>query len=174
MSWFLIAFLVIACAMFDRARGDKFDLIDRAAEQIMYGLAIAFCSGQFGWQSLVVAGLWWIGCSVGWGEPLGAFLDRRDMDYSNLQSWQFGPFATSPALALLLRGWIWGLPLLAAGYFIDWRWYFVAALMPLPVIGAPWIARATNWRWLAPSTWEQQEYYRGLLSGILVAGTFYV
>jgi hypothetical protein len=43
--------------------------------------------------------------------------------------------------------------------------------MPVAVLGAPWIARATNWQFLG-STWEQQEYYRGLLSGLIVALIF--
>lgn len=172
MSIYLTLFLIISCCMFDRARGDKFDLIDRAAEQIMYGISIAFCSGLFDGRSFVIAGLWWVGCSVGWGEPLGAFLGCLRMNPAKLQNWQWGPWAKSAVLALVVRGWIWGAPLISAGYFIDWQWYLVALLMPIPVVVAPWIARKANLAFLG-STWEQQEYYRGGIAAALVVLIFW-
>lgn len=175
MNWYLGAFLIVCCCMFDRARGDKFDLIDRAVEQAMYGLSIAFLSGLSDWRVVVVAGLWWAGCSIGWGGPLGAFLDRTSSTKPGrrVHIWQVGPLRHNAALALAARGLIWGLPLLFVGWYVSPRWYFVAALMPIVVLGAAWIARATDWRFLG-STWEQQEYYRGLLAGIVTAGVFYV
>lgn len=52
-----------------------------------------------------------LGESVGWGSPLGQFLfDRGPQHDNDYEEWQKGKILKIPAVALIVRGFMWGAP----------------------------------------------------------------
>ncbi len=101
------------------------------------------------------------GSSAGWGEPLGALIERQEMDDARLERWQRmilpGLLRRSAVAALIVRGAIWGAPFLPLALFDPALLAVpVAFLVAVPV--APYLFR----------DWEIQEFARGCIAGIII------
>lgn len=157
---------ILAMGILDRWRGDSDDIGSKLVEKLLYGVAV--CVAATGTVLTPLLPLFALamlaGSSSGWGEPLGALIERRPMDSNNLERWQRvilpGLLSRSAIAALIVRGAIWGAPFLPLVWFDPALWVVpVAFLVSVPV--APYLFR----------DWEIQEFARGCIAGlIIVAG----
>ncbi|MGB0732878.1 MAG: hypothetical protein ACPGPF_03905 [Pontibacterium sp.] len=183
----LISFYVLLAALMnsagDRVRGTGAPFFFAAAitgaaiyTTTLFLLVPDDLAGQFFYGGICVLAMvaYLVGESFGWGEPLGAFLERRPMDPQKLEPWQIGPLATNAGLALVVRGAMWGAP--------------IAAILTLYInIGSALsvLVAYTVAFWLAPllcrglaldttHKWERTESVRGALVVLISAAIYYM
>ncbi len=163
---YLIFLAIPAAAVLDRLRGDAKGA-PKFLESIVYGLVIGFALGlpYDGWQMYAFGVLFAVGAAPGWGEPLGALFDERGMFPERLEWWQVGPLKKHILPALIARGALWGIPVLALYY---WHPEVVAVLATYVVAfpAAAYIGRKIK----GSMGWELMEYIRGGLgaAGVLL------
>jgi len=147
----------------------KGEEIGNSEWKILFGWVIAALYGHpFDYLTPGIVVLFAIGESWGWGEPIGAALTGRKM--VNLEKWQIGKLAENPWLALLARGLMWGAPVALLSWFepLLMSLPFVLMLaMPLGVLAAKYIPATID------EKWTYQEFIRGFLAGLLIAGVMY-
>lgn len=154
---------VLSAGCLDRWRGDEDNIGSKLIEKLLYGSAV--CVAATGTPFTPLLPLFMLamlaGSSSGWGEPLGALIERRPMDTNNMERWQRmilpGLLRRSAVAALIVRGAIWGAPFLPLAWLDpDLIRVFVAFLVAVPV--APYLFR----------DWEIQEFARGCIAGIII------
>lgn len=160
----MIELLAIICmGSMDRWRGDADDIGSRLLEKLLYGAAT--CAAATGTLLTPLLPLFLFamlaGSSSGWGEPLGALIERREMDPSKLERWQHvilpGLLRRSPIAAMIVRGAIWGAPFLPLAWF-DPVLLAVPLAFMVAVPVAPYLFR----------DWEIQEFARGGIAGMII------
>jgi hypothetical protein len=109
------------------------------------------------------------GVSLGWGQPLGAYIGSRKPEPEKAESWQFGNLRYKPFTSVLVRGLIWGLCTLPAVYFNAQSTvtFIVSIFLAFPL--AAYVARkivAKNP--LDSFGWEIHEVIRGALLGTFI------
>lgn len=157
----------------DRIRGgwlnDRGIDIPWKGETLLHAWTVALCFGH----GFDVAGLWLVvsitlGESFGWGHPLGWALSG--VETGNREAYEIGSIGDNPWLSLAVRGLLWALPAAPVAWLYDPNIWHLTWIMPLTMIGAPWIAVQTKHMsrlWLT-DLWSAQEVYRGFLTGMLV------
>lgn len=154
---------IIGMGIMDRWRGDRDDIVSKLIEKLLYGVAV--CLAATGTLFTPLLPLFMLallaGSSSGWGEPLGALIERREMDDARLERWQRmilpGLLRRSAISALIVRGAIWGAPFLPLALFDPALLAVpVAFLVAVPV--APYLFR----------DWEIQEFVRGTMAGAII------
>lgn len=163
--------------IFDRVRGSEFNLFgnlrnNRTYEKAVLGYITAASLGHwFDYLTLPLLILVGIGMSLGWGEPLGAALNRRQMNIYNLEDWQIGITRSNVWAALTLRGIIWGSFSLPLAYFDP----MVAILVLAYAIGFPlsaYVARDAS-RYVGYEAWGLSEFLRSFFAGWIILGGMY-
>ena len=172
--------LILLMGFFDRLRGDAFHLIHRTVEKLTYGWIVAALAGYpLDFFTVGIAGLWAVGMSFGWGEPLGAFLERREMSIVRLEWWQRGILEKDTLLAIVARGALWGLCITPLAFF-DLDLLVIAVAITIAFTLSVFIARFfivlnnRSWYQLKGSSWEATEYLRGWIAGLIIYGVNYV
>lgn len=152
--------------------------------QAFYAWTFAIACGYAGSiETLIIGAAFMLGMSFGWANPTGAALrkDWASMNPDNFSGskgnaynwWQIGYLRKNPYAALFVRGILWGLPVILAGFLVGSSTVIVGGLsaivaMPLAVfISAYGPFCSTCFK----DTWEQQEFLRGILIGI---GTLFI
>lgn len=114
------------------------------------------------WLAPLVLIGYWIGESWGWGEPLGAFLGKRNMEPADYEWWQKGILKYEADTALVVRGAMWGFPTAIPLYFYDpllaltvFVGYTLGMLAGPITANHYWPEKNDWWRWGA------NEYIRG-------------
>ena len=167
MSFELVA--ALACGPVDRLRGSARGLPSKTLELALYGLLIGIAMGLLPSPWLyAVAALFALGGAPGWGEPLGAALEKRPMLGQRLEWWQVGPLQTDVRLAIVARGALWGVPCLLVA---PWAPHAVllVPIMAFAMLAAVYIGLAFE-EFLEWNAWHVMEVSRGLIAGILVLG----
>lgn len=158
----------------DRIRGGW--LADRGinlwwkSETLLHGWTLALCLGH----GADLAGLWLVaaltlGESIGWGRPLGWALFGMGR-LGEREAYEIGWIGGNPWRSLAVRGLLWALPAGPVAWLYDPHIWHLLWIMPLTMVGAPWIAVQTkrmSERQFG-GLWPAQEFYRGLLTGVLV------
>lgn len=160
----------LACGPLDRLRGHATHLFGlRLADKVAYGLALSLIMSQDPVVVVFTTLAMIAGMSPGWGEPMGAILDKREM--KDFEWWQFGPLKQNPWLALMFRGFLWGLPVVpVAVYFQDISLlaYILAFTVAMPL--AMLAARLPFGR----DKWGSVEFARGWVAGAILFGLSFV
>lgn len=162
MFIFILGFL-------DKARGSGWIHGTKAMFQVLYGLATAWllCGGDIFPSFILIFSLFFtVGVSIGWGEPLGAFISGREMKLENLEAWQFGILKKNTTLAVIFRGLIWGICTLPAAYYsINLTLTFIVSIT-LSFFLAALITKL----WVKENiiAWEIHEFIRGTLLAIII------
>lgn len=153
--------LVILCGLLDRVRGDKFDLIGKGFEKIVYGWVIAHILGHSqDWWTVYIIISFAAGMSTGWGQPIGEALNPGTR--KRYHWYEVGILKDDPWLSLMARGFIAGSLLLPFFPQVSG-----ACMVAFPM--AVYIAKLTKSTYAA----EHQEYYRGwIIGGLLVFTNF--
>lgn len=148
---------------FDRISGDSYDLgLTKWAERLMYGWMCAAVVGHpFDIFTLASGLAIALGRAPGWGEPIGAALERRQMVEERLEWWQIGPAARHTWVALWARGAMWGMCFLPLAWF-DHKFLAATAAFTIALPAAILIERLRG-----TNNWEWQERFRGWIAGIL-------
>lgn len=151
--------IVLGMGIADRWRGDAQHLISRATEKLLYCYLVALLAGHaFDALTLPLVAALFLGMSIGWGEPLGALLERRAMNPERFAWWQRGALLRRDALAAMIaRGALWAAPVLPIALF-DPALTSVALAFFIAVPLAPYLFR----------DWEVQEFVRGVLAGVMI------
>lgn len=104
-------YLLLLSGPLDWLRGSDIRWCPTLVRSLAYGFGLAILLGSSHlWTWPVFAVLWAVGEAPGWGEPVGAILDRRPMRPGHLERWQVGPLKTNSWLAVTARGAIWAAP----------------------------------------------------------------
>ena len=137
---------------------------------LLYGWAVAaLCGyGWDGWLTVAIVAGWVLGERPGWGAPIGQARGVPDPD-RRPEWWQVGPLRTHPWAALVVRGAMWGLPVLAftapLGEVVWQPAVAMALAMPAAELAAmrlPEPCRPRSWA----GAWN--EVWRGLVFGALL------
>lgn len=160
--------LVMVSAISDRLRGTGKYLLGHAWAAVQ-GASIAYLLGARGLVLGSFAGFWWIGASIGWGEPLGAVLERRKQVPSNHEWWQVGGLQNpgNEILSLVMRGALWGFFLLPMA-IIDPHYLIMIPIMSIVFPASALLARAPTGVVVPYDTWALSEFLRGLLAASFV------
>lgn len=158
-------FAILAMAILDRWRGDGDNIGSRLVEKLLYGAAT--CVAATGTLLTPLLPLFMLamlaGSSTGWGEPLGALINRRPMNPAKLERWQPwilpGLLRRSAIAAMIMRGLIWAAPFLPL-VLIDADLIAVPLAFAVAVPVAPYLFR----------DWEIQEFARGGIAGLIIVG----
>lgn len=182
----------------DRYRGDTKDIISvesgRTLDKVLYTLNIMLIGGMFPvcsfftqtyelWEQVAVFAVIFGGMSIGWGNPMGAYLYNTPIQQDKLHSWQVGIFKKNAFYALIFRGTLWGILLVPLGYIIGWEllWIFFAYQIATPL--APYISRKIGdnrlhktfkGKYMVKDMWSFQEYLRGWIAGIINSIQYFV
>ena len=178
MTYIYILTLIIACAVFDRLRGDKRGF-NRFLEKVCYGVCaatIAFIQAPTMplWVLGALAAAVVLGCSWGWGEIYGAFLRSEPMRPEKIKKWQVGIFATNVYAAMILRGLMWATPILGVAIYTGFGYSIAigsAIAFPLALIIAkkvyvPEDYVETEEQNDLKDAWQCSEFIRGALVGL--------
>ena len=164
---------ILFLGIIDRLRGSG--RVPKAAMQILYGFTTASFL-LFPVRTLTVETLYFVssftllfvaGVSIGWGQPLGAYIACKPAEVDKKESWQFGVFIENSFLAVLLRGLIWAACTSPCLYFDKERTliFMTSIFLAFPIA-------ATITRLLVKKgyliAWELHEIFRGLILGALV------
>ena len=138
---------------------------------LLYGWSVAALCGYplDGWLTVVIVAGWVLGERPGWGAPIGQARGVPDPD-RRPEWWQVGPLRTHPWAALVVRGAMWGLPVLAFTAPLSEAVWQPAAAMALAMPAAEMVAmRLHEPRW--PRTWAGawNEVWRGAILGSCLA-----
>jgi hypothetical protein len=152
MTALLVALLAVIGGVADRLRGTY-----GSPASVVYALLLAFATAGLYPASIPLliayAVAWWAGELSGWGYPLGSALrgyrDPRKDDHRGKtpHGWQRGALRQDNYLALLVRGAMWGLPVLlvstVAHYWIGATLvWWVVPVMALAMLISALIASA--------------------------------
>jgi len=117
MDWLLLPILAVTGGVADRLRGTY-----GSPASVAYAVLLAFATVGLYPESLLLLGLYavayWAGELSGWGYPLGSVLrgyrDPRKDDHrgKSPHGWQRGILRRDNYAAVLVRGAMWGLPVL--------------------------------------------------------------
>lgn len=154
---------ILAMAVLDRWRGDTDNIGSRLLEKLLYGAAAHVA--VYGVELTPLLPLFMLamlaGSSTGWGEPLGALLDRRPMSPDKFEWWQRWVLpdllCRNAVAAMIVRGLIWAAPFLPLA-LIDADLLAVPLAFAIAVPVAPYLFR----------DWEIQEFARGGLAGLII------
>ena len=135
---------------------------------ILYGLAVAYLTGHGwdGWLTVAIVVGWMLGERPGWGAPIGEYRGIPDPDRVP-EWWQVAILRERPLWALIVRGAMWGLPVLVFSWWageIVWQ-PTVAMALAFP------LAEVIYKRTLEP-LWPREwagawnEVYRGSIFGV--------
>ncbi len=164
---------ILFLGIIDRLRGSG--KVPKALMQILYGFTTASFL-VFPVRTLIVETLYFVlsftllfvaGVSIGWGQPLGAYIACKPPAVDKRESWQFGVFIENSFLAVLLRGFFWGACTLPCLYFDQKRTliFILSIFLAFPLA-------ATISRILVKKgyiiAWELHEIFRGLILGALI------
>jgi hypothetical protein len=154
---------IFLMGLLDRVRGDSFGL-SKGIEQVIYGLFIAvYVINLDPFSSVAFAACFALGSSIGWGEPLGAYLHNIAMRQNNLEWWQVSILKTDVKLALIARGVLWGLPLILLSYLLNDESIALAGMAYMLAFPFAVFVAAKEGK-----DWEFQEWLRGCLAGALI------
>jgi len=135
--------------------------------RLMYGWVVATIYGhELDLLTIPIMVLFAAGESWGWTEAIRAPLDGRNQQAESLDKWQLGPLGDPGKgwMALCFRGLMWGAPVALLSYFdpnlMSLPFVFMLS-MPLGVLIAKHLPGDRDDRW------ENQEKFRGLMTGIL-------
>lgn len=152
----------------DAVRGGQFPRIKAQIGGAVYSTLVGLMLTHDPLFVALFAVAFFAGESTGWGCPLGHVLTGK-YNGCEYEWWQRGYLRTNPWAALVVRGFIWGLPVGVAGYFTG-----VDSAMAMPVImavsmtAAPALALfSLRWRPNLP-LWPMQEWVRGWMTGLLI------
>ena len=148
---------ILAAGLFDRMRGSGWFKYSHFIGMAGMSVSLGVLLGVHGWTFLAFVSIFMLGAAPGWGNPLGAAFDFRNMG-SNYEWWQIGVLRKSVPLALLARGIMWTLPTLP---FSSPTFVALGALaFPLSV----YMVRDIPGKRAA--AWSMLEFTRGVLFGI--------
>ena len=155
------------CGPLDRLRGHHAHLFGlRIADKLAYSLALALVAAPadpVAMPFIMLAMM--LGMSPGWGEPMGAILDGRAMRPEALEWWQKGPTVEDPRKALVVRGVLWGVPIIpVAIWFEDWS---LLGMILAFAIAMPLAMHAARFE-IGQDKWGNVEYARGWIAGAIV------
>ena len=160
---------ILLLGALDRLRGSGWIPGTKAMFQVLYGLATAWllCGGDIFPSFILVFSLFFtVGVSIGWGEPLGAFIANRPLKIENLEVWQVGMLKKNATLAVITRGLIWGLCTLPAAYYsLNLTLTFILSIT-ISFFLAAFITRL--WVRKDVVAWEIHEFIRGSLLGLVI------
>lgn len=154
---------VAAMGFLDRIRGDKF-LGNKTLKTLLYAWTVTALLGiSFTYMTIPFILAFWLGASIGWGEPYGATIDGRKMRHDRYEWWQVGPIKRSVRLAIIVRGLLWGLPISVLG---------VLAANPMIILAGVAYILAFPIALFTTRDWEKSEWVRGWIAGafLLVVG----
>lgn len=146
---------ILAFGLADRLRGSGWFRYGHGVGLVAMGMVAAFILHVTGWVALYVIIVVALGGSPGWGSPLGAAYDGRQMERNNYEWWQVGILRKSTVAALAARGFMWGALLLPVSTL-------ATVAFTVAFVVAPYIAR-----WMKLS-WAWMEFGRGTLVAILI------
>lgn len=163
MDSILAIFAIYMMGNFDRVSGDRYDLgLTKWAERMMYGWMCAAIIGHPYDAFTLAAGLAVaLGRAPGFGEPIGALLERRDMVEERLEWWQVGLAARNAWAALCMRGAMWGACFLPLAWF-DYHFLAASAAFTVAMPAAILVERLRG-----TNNWEWQERFRGWIAGAI-------
>ena len=177
--------LVLLCALFDRARGGGFIAFGDSpparflrgvspfppTPHILYGWTVAALCGYAwdGWLTMAIILGWVLGERPGWGAPIGQYHGTPDPDRKS-EWWQIGPLRSHPFIALVVRGAMWGLPVLAFTALLSIPVWQPMLAMAVAFPAAEWLVqRIPDPPWPKSWTGAWNEFYRGGLFGAILA-----
>ena len=106
-----------------------------------------------------------LGSAPGWGEPLGSYLRGQPQRKAKLEWWQKDYLELSSKTSLLVRGFMWGLPislvLIVFGYSLAGVTVLLAYTFAM--LAAPALAKERRSLKGVQGDWEMQEWIRGAL-----------
>lgn len=144
--------LIPLYAFIDRIRGDNRGF-GGYGEMVIGGAVLYWLLvHEFGWWMLAFAVLWSLGSTWGWGNPIGAAMNRTPMG-DGFEWWQKWLLRKYTYLALFFRGAMWGFPVMCLFYWIPEVWKPALAILiafPLSCFLASFVDRDKfNLTWLA-------------------------
>lgn len=170
----MIYLLIPIISFLDRLRGDNRGP-GGVLEAILMGMLIHMLIAPLSLYTPLFGVLWALGAATGWGAPIGAALLKEPM--VSKHKWQFWIFKTNTYAALTLRGFIWGLPVLCAEYWIPGAWK-AALAMTIAFPLSCWLSALTphyDFQWKSsflrdwcPNRWKLMEWVRGALCASIV------
>lgn len=169
MHPFIEVLIVLLCGVADRVRGAGKPKIPAGIEMGIYGglISLLLIYPVNLWTIAVIA-LFWAGSTMGWGHPINQALfgDLRHHPDSKPESWQLGPLKDSVWLALSVRGFLWGAPLLIIAYWVP-------AVITVPIafaIAMPLACLIARYQPIyRKDIWAVQEVLRGLIAATIIA-----
>lgn len=158
--------LIAMSGMMDRVRGDALHLFDqRALDKLLYGWVIAaMFQHPFDWLTPAIAGAFLLGASPGWGDSMGAILEKRELRpdmVARNHFWQIGILKRNKWAAAVARGALWGAPIALLGVFDP------TLLMAVPVYTAAYVGSLLVSMRFLNGSWGHAETVRGLIAGAL-------
>lgn len=159
--------IVLLCGVADRVRGAGQPKIPTAIEMVIYGglISLLIVYPVNLWTIAIIL-LFWVGSTMGWGSPINKVLFDTPMQESNYERWQIGPLKRNAWLALAVRGFLWGAPLLIIVYWVPAVIYVPVAFtvaMPLACL------LARHQPIYRRDIWAVQEVLRGLIAASIIA-----
>lgn len=138
----------------DRLRGSGWFKYSHTIGLLLMGVIIALMLKVSLWPLVYTVAAVTLGGSVGWGNPLGAAYDGREMG-TDYEWWQVGVLRNSTLASVAFRGLMWGILLTPVSLI-------ASGAIFLSFIIAPYLARATR------MSWGWMEFTRGLLMGLMI------
>lgn len=158
--------LVVLSGLMDRVRGDSFHFFNRAADKLVYGWVIAaLFQHPFDWLTPAIMVAFLLGSSPGWGDSMGAILQKRELNpelVARDHFWQVGLLKRNKWAAAVVRGALWGAPVAALGYFDPMLYYAI------PVYIAAYVGSLVIAMLFLKGNWGHAEWLRGLIAGVLI------
>lgn len=165
--------LIPAYAILDRIRGDNVGPGGVLEAFVMGMLVFVAITPTLSLWAFAFGALWALGSSPGWGAPIGVALNPgRNLKDHDPEWWQFGIFKKRTYAALILRGMMWGAPVLSLLPQVP---NAAVAFFAITVAfsTAPWVARytpeslftkvPTRLRPYLYKKWQVMELIRGII-----------
>ena len=157
--------LIVLAGLLDRVRGDGFHFFRRVVDKLLYGWIIAaIFQHPFDWLTPAIAVAFAFGASPGWGDSMGAILEKREIyaDYDRNHFWQHGILRRNKWAAAVVRGALWGVPVALLGYFDP------LLVWAIPVYTIAFVGSLVLAARLDSKQWEHAETIRGIMAGALI------